>query len=250
MGESMYRLLIVEDEYILREGIAQLIDYQRLGIHEVVAVENGEIGWALFQRKAFDIVLTDINMPHLDGITFAQEIKRIAPQTHVVFLTGYDHFDYALSALKLGADDYLLKPISRKEIEAVLTKILKRLQQREQQLLLNSQQSIALPTQNPVIDYIEQHLTNPNLSLKDTANALGYSTNYFSTLVKKELGMSFQDYVSQQRIVRAKILLLSTNDKIYQIAEQVGFEDMNYFSSKFKLLTGVTPSVFRKGGLK
>lgn len=246
----MYRLLIVEDEYILREGIAQLIDYQRLGIHEVIAVENGEIAWELFQTKPFDIVLTDINMPRLDGIALAQEIKRLEPHTHVVFLTGYDYFDYAVSALKLGADDYLLKPISRKEIEAVLMKVLKRLKQREQQTLLMSQQSSVTSAKNPLIDYIEQQLSSPNLSLKDTATALGYSPNYFSTLVKKELGMSFQDYVSQQRIARAKILLLTTNDKIYQIAEQVGFDDMNYFSSKFKLLTGMTPSTFRKGGNK
>ena len=71
----------------------------------------------LIQKQVPDIILTDINMPQLNGIQLTSLVRETYPQVHLVFLTGYDDFDYALSAVKLGVDDYLLKPFSRQDIE-------------------------------------------------------------------------------------------------------------------------------------
>ncbi len=94
---------------------------------------------------------------------------------------------------------------------------------------------------------ILEKLSNPELSLVELAKQLGFSSNYLSMLIKKELGKSFQEYVTEQRIQMAKRLLLSTDMKIYEIAEAVGIEDMNYFSYRFKSIVGVTPKKFRNG---
>ena len=77
----------------------------------------------MIQKQVPDIILTDINMPQLNGIQLASLVRETYPQVHLVFLTGYDDFDYALSAVKLGVDDYLLKPFSRQDIEEMLGKI-------------------------------------------------------------------------------------------------------------------------------
>ncbi|MEY8461955.1 response regulator transcription factor [Streptococcus merionis] len=240
----MYGLLIAEDEPLVRKGIRNLIDYSQFDIHIVEEAADGREAWQIFQEKPIDIVLTDINMPHLDGISLAQLIKEREPRTHVVFLTGYDEFDYALSALKLGADDYLLKPFSKTDVEQILSQILLHL--RQAQTEIEVKELVEGKHHSSLGQAIQERLSDPNLTLKNLADQLGFSANYLSQLIKNDVGQPFQHYLIAERIRKAKLLLLTTDLKIYEIAEQVGFEDMNYFSQRFKLETGKTPRQFRK----
>ena len=245
----MYSILIVEDEPIIRRGIASLIDFESLGISTVQEVENGEQALEKIREEAPDILLTDINMPKMDGITLAQLARTEYPQMRIIFLTGYDYVDYLLSAVKIGIEDYILKPVTKSEIEALLVKVVAKLNEEKRQrelLALASEEDSFSGTQHFEKLILEQ-LSNPNLALGELAKQLGFSTNYLSLLIKKELGMSFQEYVTQQRIQRAKRLLLSTDMKIYEVALAVGIEDMNYFSYRFKSIVGVSPKSFRSG---
>ena len=94
---------------------------------------------------------------------------------------------------------------------------------------------------------IHSRLADSQLTLKDLALQLGFSPSYLSVLIKKTLGLPFQEYLIQERMKKAKLLLLTTDLKIYEIADQVGFEDMNYFSQRFKQVVGVTPRQYKKG---
>ncbi|MFU2164385.1 response regulator [Streptococcus pluranimalium] len=240
----MFGLLIVEDEPLVRQGLLTLIDYKQFGIDSVLEAADGRQAWAIFEKNPTSIVLTDINMPHMNGITLAQVIKEKHPQTHVVFLTGYDEFDYALSALKLGADDYLLKPFSRTDIEALIGRICNQLKTaRQKSEIQKLSQTHAL---SDIEKTIQKQLYQPNLNLKSLAYQLGFSPNYLSRLIKDELGQPFQNYIIAERVKKAKLLLLTTDWKIYEIAHSVGFEDINYFSQRFKLETGMTPKQYRK----
>ena len=248
-GDFMYSILIVEDEPVIRKGIASLVDFESLGISSVLEAENGEQAIAMIQEQAPDILLTDINMPKMDGITLAQLARAEFPQLRIIFLTGYDYVDYLLSAVKLGVDDYILKPVTKIEIESLLIKVVSKLNEEEKQRRLlelaskNTSQSESVHFEKLILE----QLSNPELSLVELAKQLGFSSNYLSMLIKKELGKSFQEYVTEQRIQMAKRLLLSTDMKIYEIAEAVGIEDMNYFSYRFKSIVGVTPKKFRNG---
>lgn len=241
----MYNIMLVEDEYLVRQGIARLVDFASLGMEIVLEAENGLMAWELFQEQPVEIVLTDINMPQMNGIKLAQLIKEVAPRTHIVFLTGYDDFDYALSAVRLGADDYLLKPFSKEDVTAMLVKVKARLEEegKRQQIedLVQRGESSSLE------QLIQERLGDSGLNLKGLAEELNFSPSHLSVVLKKELGLPFQDYLIQERMKRAKLLLLTTELKIYEIAEQVGFEDMNYFSQRFKQVVGVTPRQFKKG---
>lgn len=245
----MYSLLVVEDEKLIREGITSLINFEEIEISQVEQAENGEVALEKIKLNRPDIVLTDINMPHMDGITLAQKIKSIYPQTHIIFLTGYDYFDYALSAIKLGADDYVLKPISKKDIEEILIKTVNKLKEEKKKnaVIELIKENDNTNDSTDIKEIIDKQLDDTNLSLKLVAKQLGFSPNYLSSLIKKDLGLSFQDYVITQRINRAKILLLSTEFKIYEIASKVGFDDVNYFSSRFKQVTGMTPRQYQRG---
>ena len=244
-GMRMYSLLIVEDESLVRRGLTSLIDYKQLGISDVQEAENGKQAWEMIQQQQPDILLTDINMPQMDGITLAQQVKLHYPYTHIVFLTGYDYVDYLLSALKLGADDYLLKPISKKEIEAFFVTVVGKLEKERKESQIHQVDIVSEETEIEKI--IHSQLDNPDLSLVKVAEQLGFTPNYVSVLIKKKLGMTFQDYVITQRMNKAKVLLLSTSMKIYEVALAVGMEDVNYFSVRFKQIVGVTPKQFQKG---
>ena len=126
-----YTILIVEDEYLIRQGLTKLVNVAAYDMEIIGQAENGRQAWDLIQKQVPDIILTDINMPQLNGLQLASLVREAYPQVHLVFLTGYDDFDYALSAVKLGVDDYLLKPFSRQDIEEMLGKIKQKLDQEE-----------------------------------------------------------------------------------------------------------------------
>ena len=241
----MYSIMIVEDEYLVRQGIASLVNYEQFGMQVIAQAENGIEAWQKFQENPADILLTDINMPQMNGIELAKLVRDQAPKCHIVFLTGYDDFDYARTAIKLGADDYLLKPFSKDDVEEMLAKVQTKLDKERKKAQI--QNLVDQGQHSELEEAIHERLADSELSLKNLAFQLGFSPSYLSVLIKKELGLPFQDYLIQERMKKAKLLLLTTDLKIYEIAEQVGFEDMNYFSQRFKQVIGLTPRQFKKG---
>lgn len=244
----MYSIMIVEDEYLVRQGISSLVDFKKFNMQVIGEAENGLEAWEKIQAECPDIILTDINMPQMNGIKLAQLAREQYPQLHIIFLTGYDDFDYALSAVKLGADDYLLKPFSREDVEAMLIKVKEKLDKEKKQQQVH--ELVEKAEFSDLEQAIHDRLADTELSLKSLSFQLGFNSSYLSVLIKKELGLPFQDYLIQERMKRAKLLLLTTDLKVYEVAEQVGFEDMNYFSQRFKQIVGVTPRQFKKGDSK
>ena len=244
----VYSIMIVEDEYLVRQGISSLVNFKKFNMQVIGEAENGLEAWEKIQAECPDIILTDINMPQMNGIKLAQLAREQYPQLHIIFLTGYDDFDYALSAVKLGADDYLLKPFSREDVEAMLIKVKEKLDREKKQQQVH--ELVEKAEFSDLEQAIHDRLADTELSLKSLSFQLGFNSSYLSVLIKKELGLPFQDYLIQERMKRAKLLLLTTDLKVYEIAEQVGFEDMNYFSQRFKQIVGVTPRQFKKGDSK
>lgn len=244
----VYSIMIVEDEYLVRQGISSLVNFKKFNMQVIGEAENGLEAWEKIQAECPDIILTDINMPQMNGIKLAQLAREQYPQLHIIFLTGYDDFDYALSAVKLGADDYLLKPFSREDVEAMLIKVKEKLDKEKKQQQVH--ELVEKAEFSDLEQAIHDRLADTELSLKSLSFQLGFNSSYLSVLIKKELGLPFQDYLIQERMKRAKLLLLTTDLKVYEIAEQVGFEDMNYFSQRFKQIVGVTPRQFKKGDSK
>ncbi|MFC5467952.1 response regulator [Cohnella suwonensis] len=119
----MYKLLIVDDEALVREAIKEQMDWNRLGFECVGDCEDGLEALEFVKRETPDVVLTDIGMPFMDGLELTRELAANYPDVKVIILTGYDDFDFAQQALKLQAVDYILKPITAAELEAVVTKL-------------------------------------------------------------------------------------------------------------------------------
>ncbi len=246
----MYKLLIVDDEPLIRKGILTLVDFEKLGIAEAYEASNGSEGLKLFLQHTPQLILLDINLPVMNGLELAKAIKAHDSQAKIAMITGYDYVDYAISALKIGVDDYILKPVSKQDVTDIIAKLIQRY---ESERTIHEVQNVV----NTLVDassedtlkhrlqaIIEQALPNPELSLTFVANELGYAPNYLSSLFKNEIGITFQDYVLTHRLEKAKLLLLTTTLKNYEIATRVGFDDVNYFNTRFKLKYGVSPKQY------
>ena len=251
----MYKLLIVDDEPLIRKGISKLIDLEELAVSSIFEASDGISALALVKRENPDLVITDINMPKMDGLEFARKAREINPNIKIAVLTGYDYFDYAVAALKTGVDDYVLKPVSKEDITNILKKMINKLnKEKSESEVRKTYEKLAdlKGSEDEGTDYrreiktvMDQRFNEPDFSLKVLAKCVALSPGYLSTLFKDIFGITFHDYLTAERLERAKILLLSTGLKNYEVAEQVGFEDPNYFSTAFKKRFGISPSKYR-----
>ena len=172
----MYSIMIVEDEYLVRQGISSLVDFKKFNMQVIGEAENGLEAWEKIQAECPDIILTDINMPQMNGIKLAQLAREQYPQLHIIFLTGYDDFDYALSAVKLGADDYLLKPFSREDVEAMLIKVKEKLDKEKKQQQVH--ELVEKAEFSDLEQAIHDRLADTELSLKSLSFQLGFNSSY------------------------------------------------------------------------
>ncbi|WP_342561750.1 response regulator [Paenibacillus sp. FSL R7-0345] len=119
----MYKLILAEDEEDVREGIIAQIDWEKYGFELVEQAENGREAAEVVDRLLPDVVVTDIQMPFMNGLQLAEWIRSRHPNTKIIILTGFDEFEYAQKAIKLQIDEYILKPFSSQELIDVLLKV-------------------------------------------------------------------------------------------------------------------------------
>ena len=120
---DLYRIILVDDEEEVRKSIIRKIDWQSVGFTVVGDAENGEDALEKIENLEPDVVLTDIRMPYMDGLTLAEKIRQRYPSMKIVIFSGYDDFDYAKRAIKLNVTEYILKPVNVEELTAILKKI-------------------------------------------------------------------------------------------------------------------------------
>lgn len=131
----MLKVFLAEDEFIIREGIKNNIDWQAHGYEFCGEASDGELAFPLIQRTKPDILITDIKMPFMDGLSLSRLVKKELPDTEIIILSGYEEFDYAKEAIHIGVARYLLKPINGEallqEVDSVAGVILEKQKEKE-----------------------------------------------------------------------------------------------------------------------
>ena len=122
-GGEMLKIFLAEDEVVIRETIKKMIPWEELGFELVGEAADGEMALPLLLRQKPDLLITDIKMPFMDGLTLAGLAKKELPNLKIVILSGYDDFNYAKQAISIGVEDYLLKPITKKALIERLSEI-------------------------------------------------------------------------------------------------------------------------------
>ncbi|MCM1253796.1 MAG: response regulator [Clostridium sp.] len=258
----MYKVVVVEDEKRVRQGIVMGTDWSKINCIVMGEASNGEEGIEIIRKCRPDIVITDIRMPKMTGLEMIQKVQEYELQPFVIFLTAYDDFAYAQQALKLGAVDYLLKPFKDGELEEavshVITKNKKEEKRREQQdneipdeLRGELRGELRLDRGDKskyimnAIAYVEENYANPNISVGAVADSLGISEGHLSFLFRKETDSTLMSYVTKCRMRAAMNMLKNYQYKVYEVAEQVGYRDITYFSKTFKKCVGISPSEYQ-----
>lgn len=258
----MYRMLVADDEPIERMVVAKKIQKFFPNQFEVVEAVNGREAMELYDKSPFQIVILDIEMPGINGLEAARNIREKDKSCEIIFLTAFDEFSYAKKAITVRALDYFLKPVSDDELIAGVEEAIRRLEEqnfsREEEMVVEREfienidnvDNIRLKTVADYIrTYIDEHYQE-DFSVQDIADTLHYSEAYFCKIFKQCFDKSFITYLSEFRIEKAKELLTDVSVNVKDISQKVGYRDSNYFTKVFKRNTGETPSEYRIRYLK
>ncbi len=162
------KLVVADDEKWVRMTIKSVIPFKQLGITLAAEASNGLEALDLCKKELPDVLITDIRMPGLTGFELIQEIKAVLPNIKIIIISGYDDFEYAKTAIKLGVSDYLLKPVNQDEITQILSKVIEEIKSQnesaEEQKLIKDQYKSTLPI---VFDNVLTQIITPNTLTSD-----------------------------------------------------------------------------------
>ena len=119
----MLKIFLVEDESIVREGLRDNIPWQQYGYQFVGEASDGEMALPLIQKTRPDVLLTDIKMPFMDGLSLSRIVHQEFPDMKIIIISGHNDFEYARQAITVGVEQYLLKPVTRVNLQKVLTEL-------------------------------------------------------------------------------------------------------------------------------
>lgn len=245
----MYRVALVDDERLILEGLSRVVPWESLGCRVAGTASDGREGLALIRREQPDMVLTDIRMPNMDGLTMLAALHSEFPQMQMTVLTAYRDFDYAKRALTLGVCRYLLKPSKMDEIHEAVRFMAARLdalsppeEGAEEESAEGSEAGSFIV--NAALEYMRSHCAE-HISLADVADHVYVSQWHLSKLINRHTGQSFFDLIGGMRIDRAKVLLADPAIRVHAVAEEVGYNDVAHFSKSFKRIVGKTPGEYR-----
>ena len=130
---NLYKIMLVDDEEEVRKNIIRKINWEDAGFEVIGDAENGKDALEKIEQNEPDVVLTDIRMPYMDGLSMAEVIRQTYPSIKIVIFSGFDEFEYAKKAIKLNVIEYILKPVNVEELTAILKKIKKNLDEEIEQ---------------------------------------------------------------------------------------------------------------------
>lgn len=249
----MYRVILVDDERMILEGLRRVVPWSELGCEVVGTARNGLEGLELIRQARPDMLFTDIRMPNMDGLRMIAALRSEFPRLQIAVLTAFRDFEYAQTALNLGVCRYLLKPSRMDELNEAIRTMTARLDAGSGHAAGEPKpeaqaEEAANPAGNYIVrqamDYMRAHCTE-HLSLNDVADHVYVSSWHLSKLINRHVGQSFFDILGRMRMDRAKGLLKHTTLRVHEIADRCGYSDLGHFSKSFKKITGMTPGEYR-----
>jgi two-component system response regulator YesN len=243
----MYKLIIVDDEVEIRNGLCNYFPWRQLGFEIVGHFENGLQTLEYLNNNSADCLLCDIKMPFMDGLQLAKELSARDSKIKIILLSGHRNFDYVREALAYQVKDYILKPTKYEDLIKVFTKIKTELDQSQANNVLPDQLTYSANYNKKIITVIKSYLQQnyPAATLEEAARLVHMNPYYLSKFFKAKTGENFSDYLLAVRMNKAAELLNDITYKTYQISEMVGYSNPKNFTRTFKKYFGKTPKEFR-----
>ena len=253
----MYKVMIAEDEDIIRKGLVYSIPWVDMGCSVISEVRNGIEGIEKIKETQPDIVIVDINMPVMDGLEMVQQTYEEYGYVAII-LSGYSDFKYAQEAIRYGITGYLLKPLNiedlkeaifhaQKECEVRRTYISKQRSKEEwKQISVLKEYHEDMVQDNIVKQMLEFIFQNyqKKVVIQDVVNCLNYSETFLNKKFKKLMGITFIEYLNRYRIQKAMKLLREGREPIQDVAWKCGIGEYKYFQTVFKKYIGCSPKEY------
>lgn len=248
----MYDVLVVDDEHLVIDGIRRIFE-RYCGAFRVAALTNdGGSALELIENRRFDLLITDIRMPVMDGLELIRLAKEKQPELLVILISGYEELEYYRKAIQRGVFAYILKPINIQEFVKTVgdaQEVLARRKPGEKEESSELPAGESAPSNSSknireAISYLEKNFSK-HISLTDVAEQVYMHPVYFSQIFKQRVGVTFSEYLTNLRMERAKEYLSLLDYKIKDIPQMVGFYDEKHFYKVFKKYTGMTPMEYR-----
>jgi two-component system, response regulator YesN len=240
-------IVLVDDDVIVIEFLKKVIPWHENGFQVAANFQDSSEALEYLLENPYDVLITDIGMPKLNGIELIEQLKKSNINSYNVILSCHDEFTFAQQAIKLEAYDYILKESME---ESNIIDLLGRLKNKivhdrytsNQHLKVN--QFLEMTTRNEDVikaqKYVQFHL-GEKISLTEVADHLHLNSSYFSRMYKKETGEGFVEYVTRLKMEKAIELLDHSIKSVEQIAYELGFDSKSYFLKTFKRFYGVSP---------
>ena len=246
-----FNILLTDDEELALLGLEEGVDWEKLDVDMIYKCHSKDTAIRMLKTYKIDILITDIEMPNGNGIELIRWLRENQPDVKAVFYTGHAEFAYAQEALRLGVEDYLLKPIPYEELESIIECIEKKIILEEKAVdFTELAEDASSESQDKIVDQVKkliaENLSVGNLQRDELAAMVHVSSGYLGRIFKKETGMAISDYIVKKRISVAKQLLSKTSLSITDVASRVGFTYSSYFTKTFKEHTQMTPQEFRQ----
>jgi len=231
-----YNILLVDDDKEFREEFRDYLeDYQ------VIEARNGEEALNLLRKpNVIDLVILDVMMPGLRGTEVLKEMRKLDPDLGIIILTGYSSESVAIEALKGHADDYIQKPLDIDKAKEIIESLLEAKKEEGNIDIAGIKGKI-----EKVKRFVERNY-HKKVCLKDAAQSVYLSPKYLSRIFRQNTGKSFSEYKLKVKIEKARELLSKTGYNVNQVAENLGYENVESFIRLFKKFVKYTPAEYRK----
>ncbi|MDQ6417863.1 helix-turn-helix domain-containing protein [Paenibacillus sp. LHD-117] len=247
----MHKVLLIDPNHHSRIRVQSMLNWNSLNLTlEHVSNSHDDI-IPLISNHHYLIVLISIQGADAEGIDLCGMIreKLNAP---IILIGGSQDFRLAKKAMYYQVHDYLPEPVFSHQLTASLQSAKEKIgiNLPTTTRLTNLNHSSKLPTSpNKVIEKVKEYLEYTkyrNITLKEISSIMHFNSSYLGQLFKEHVNMTFNEYLLQQRMEKAKYLLEHTDMKVYEIACEIGYSEMDWFYKKFKLHTGLSANEYRK----
>lgn len=251
---SKHTVMIIDDDPSMLWFVSEIF----VDKYNVLSFNNAAEALASLELKQPDLIISDVMMPEIDGLSFAQKIKQNKLWSHIplILLSALHHEDDQVKGIEAGAEVYVTKPFNVKYLEKVVYRLIKRESDLKEyyssifsSFKVENGNCIHKEDQeflDKVIETIEKNITNPDLSVELLSSDLGYSTRQFYRKLKPITGKSPADIIKEYRLTMAERLLLTKNYTIEEIMDKTGFNNRGTFYKLFSQRFGMPPRQYRE----
>lgn len=249
----MYNLLLAGPNPVTLKETEAIIQRLDAGCHIHATVSTYDEAMELLREQLISLVIIPMQGYNASGMLLCGRIRQHS-RVPILLLGGKNDFQLARKALTYQISDYLTEPFKIDELEASLLAIQKELEYHysfysasliSQSLSIKKKEDASKAIIDSVKRYVQEEL-NQNITLKKISRKLHFNCAYLGQKFKQYENMSFNEYLLQQRMERAKLLLTRTDLKIYEIANEIGYTEIDWFYKKFKEYTGLSANMYRK----